>query len=308
MYMSDPRVHTDRTVFGPETGAATLLAEIGTLGWSRFRQAEPLHLSPHLHDGFYEICLIVDGEVEWSAGENDYVLRGGDLFVTRPGELHQGLDKAMQPCVLYWLLLAPCPIEGRWLGLQADQYLPLADSLGSLPFHKWRANDSIEPAFRNLLREHVEASAARPDESIARLAAQVALQALIIGLIRSAENLVERQPTAATPEIAGSQIENIKDNVRATLGDSRAVGKVLGLSPLTFERLNRHFTTVVGLSIADFRARERVRAAKALLRQNGVSITAIAADLGFSSSQHFATTFRRLTGLTPSAYRTGASD
>jgi AraC family transcriptional regulator len=39
------------------------------------------------------------------------------------------------------------------------------------------------------------------------------------------------------------------------------------------------------------------------LSQGSQSITEVALDCGFSHAQHFATTFRRVTGLTPSAFR-----
>jgi AraC family transcriptional regulator len=39
------------------------------------------------------------------------------------------------------------------------------------------------------------------------------------------------------------------------------------------------------------------------LSQGSQSITEVALDCGFSHAQHFATTFRRATGLTPSAFR-----
>jgi len=39
------------------------------------------------------------------------------------------------------------------------------------------------------------------------------------------------------------------------------------------------------------------------LKKKDVSITDIALDTGFYSSQHFSTTFKKLTGYTPSQFR-----
>ena len=55
----------------------------------------------------------------------------------------------------------------------------------------------------------------------------------------------------------------------------------------------------------DYLARLRVRRAKALLRNGRLPVTRIAFDLGFSSSQYFATFFKRFAGFTPTAYRLG---
>ncbi|QPK43583.1 helix-turn-helix transcriptional regulator [Streptomyces gardneri] len=43
--------------------------------------------------------------------------------------------------------------------------------------------------------------------------------------------------------------------------------------------------------------------ARLLLAETDLAITVIAMDLGYSSSQHFATAFRRETDTTPSRYR-----
>ena len=49
----------------------------------------------------------------------------------------------------------------------------------------------------------------------------------------------------------------------------------------------------------------RIEAAKQRLAARDESITQIAMRLGFASSQYFATTFKRITGVTPRAYRQG---
>lgn len=53
----------------------------------------------------------------------------------------------------------------------------------------------------------------------------------------------------------------------------------------------------------DYHLRKRISLARRLLHDADISITDIAFDCGFSSSQNFATAFRRQTGLSPSAYR-----
>ena len=54
--------------------------------------------------------------------------------------------------------------------------------------------------------------------------------------------------------------------------------------------------------------RLRIERARLLLAETDMPITMIAADLGYSSSQHFATSFRRDTGTTPSRYRRQVTD
>ncbi|MFD0149512.1 helix-turn-helix transcriptional regulator [Streptomyces sp. NPDC055721] len=71
------------------------------------------------------------------------------------------------------------------------------------------------------------------------------------------------------------------------------------------------FRTEIGETPARYRTRLRMERARLLLAETDLPIcrsavlpiTVIAMDLGYSSSQHFATAFRRETDTTPSRYR-----
>lgn len=63
------------------------------------------------------------------------------------------------------------------------------------------------------------------------------------------------------------------------------------------------FTRQIGESPGRYRQQRRIDRAQALLAETDLRITHIAAELGFSSPQHFATAFRRATGASPRAYR-----
>jgi AraC family transcriptional regulator len=52
-------------------------------------------------------------------------------------------------------------------------------------------------------------------------------------------------------------------------------------------------------------SRLRVERAKALLADPALSVTQVGFNLGFSETSSFTTTFRKHTGLTPTAYRRG---
>ncbi len=63
------------------------------------------------------------------------------------------------------------------------------------------------------------------------------------------------------------------------------------------------FLQETGLTPQQFQSRLRIVAAKKALVHTSQSITDIALDLGYSSSQYFSTSFRKLVGLTPASYR-----
>src|SRR5439155_21784798 len=68
----------------------------------------------------------------------------------------------------------------------------------------------------------------------------------------------------------------------------------------------RLFKRSTGVPPHRFLIRRRIDEARALLAARTVPIGAIARLVGFRTPSHFTTTFRRITGMTPSAYRSGA--
>jgi len=67
----------------------------------------------------------------------------------------------------------------------------------------------------------------------------------------------------------------------------------------------RHFREATGFSPADYVIRTRIRRALQLMDQAGsqLSVTEIAFRCGFNDSNYFARQFRRVTGISPRAYR-----
>lgn len=79
-----------------------------------------------------------------------------------------------------------------------------------------------------------------------------------------------------------------------------AVARRLGVNE---RRLLRAFHRHLGMTPTDYLREQRMRAARRLLDETTLSITAIAAEVGFSSAANFTTAFRGHMGHTPSDYR-----
>lgn len=75
---------------------------------------------------------------------------------------------------------------------------------------------------------------------------------------------------------------------------------MVGLGTTTFTEKVKSYS---GFSPVNYLITIRISEAIKLLKQNDLSVTDIALDTGFYSSQHFATTFKKLTGYTPSEFR-----
>ena len=109
--------------------------------------------------------------------------------------------------------------------------------------------------------------------------------------------LVERYGTTSSPIILA--IEAMENHVADPL-ELRELAKLAEISP---RQLNRLFRNKLGQSTMSFYCNLRIEKARKLLTQSPLSITEIALANGFSSSAHFANSFRRTFGCTPSSLR-----
>ena len=76
--------------------------------------------------------------------------------------------------------------------------------------------------------------------------------------------------------------------------------QLVGLGHTAFSEKVKNYT---GFSPLNFLINIRISKALNLLKRKDVSVTDIALDTGFYSSQHFATTFKKLTGYSPRDFR-----
>jgi AraC-like DNA-binding protein len=110
-----------------------------------------------------------------------------------------------------------------------------------------------------------------------------------------------REAYAPTPEYWVSRARPL---IERSIYSSTPLGQVLGGLGIGYRQLTRHFKSVLGTTPKQYQLHCRLREADRLLRETALSITSIAMELGFSSSQHFSARFASDRGCSPTAWRT----
>jgi AraC-like DNA-binding protein len=250
-------------------------------------------LPVHRHPGVMEIRYRDQGFQTFQVEDQVYSIQGGDMFITFPGEAHSTGGFPMEPGIMYWFNLKVPRKGGRLLGLPGKESSLILDHLLSLPCRHFRATSHTKSLFMQILRLHYS-----PETALRTFSMRLAMIRLLLEIIQGATRHVESQSPPRMRDI----VQMILDHPGAAFQLRELARK----AHLSRSRFNSLFKAEMGVSPWLFILKTKIETAKKHLSLGDMPITRIAMHLGFSSSQYFATVFKRITGVTPYAYRRGA--
>jgi AraC-like DNA-binding protein len=286
------------------------LREVPMLGWCSYSHARP-DLPTHHHPGVIEMHFLDRGRQVSEVEGQDYELHGGDLFITQPGEAHSTGGKPVEPCVLYWLnVRLPRPGQ-QLLRLPLKETAALAEALRSLPARQFRAGPLVKTLFDRLLELHGRPSGEtgtvprgkggqspfphRPVSALRLTRMRQAMLDLLLEIIDGAARHAAGGPGKIMREMTRIIESRSSEDLRM-----EDLARIAGYSLSWFKM---RFKEEIGISPRQFILRTKIDMACRRLLASDEPISKIAGDLGFPTSQYFATVFRRLTRVSPRRYR-----
>lgn len=245
----------------------------------------------HRHHGM-EITYCVQGSVKFDCDGSVHSITQGNVFISRPGDVHR-LRENPKGAKLYWIFLDLPKCGEQTLGLDMMESKWLVQVLKSFPCKAFPAPVEVRNCYERLFRIlDVE----KPKSVARRLKLQTAILQLLIAL-------AEAGSSAAGGGVRDIRFQALVDRMRRNPKKSVSMDdavRELRLSPNTIRKRFKQYT---GLSLRSFMMKCRIRKAQDLLREGGLSVTEIAFELGFSSSQNFAIRFRQETGKSPTEWQ-----
>lgn len=271
--------------------ADSQLPEIPVFGIDRQMFAEA-GIPMHIHKGLMEIHLIKQGEQVFHVAGRDYTVRSGEFFVTWPDEPHSFGGQPHSRCLIYWTQFRlPCR-RASLFGLTAARAQPLLQSLRHLPQRHIPGSDAIATLFEEMF--HIQQNTAGPTKSL-ELASRFVQW--LIEVIRCAY----RQPRGRLSTDIAAVVRRIENDPLAT----PTLKELADSACLSLSRFKAKFKQQTHLPPREFLLRCKISRAKKWLREMDMPITTMAHQLGFSSSQNFATIFKRYVSLPPREFRAG---
>jgi quercetin dioxygenase-like cupin family protein len=141
-----------RLVFEEDTLGIPGVHSIGQYNYVAARAGLP----PHQHVGCVEISLLVKGYQTYQIGGKTYSVRGGEQYISLPGELHDTGKRPQDKGIMYWLILDVTKERNKFLFLAPDMARQLVADLLEFPSHHFPADPAsaatLERAFSTLCK------------------------------------------------------------------------------------------------------------------------------------------------------------
>ena len=116
-------------------------------------------------------------------------------------------------------------------------------------------------------------------------------------------DFAERMGEIRKESVISLHVRRCIDHIYENLGSDlsvRGLAKVVGLNPTYLSRL---FAKETGIPLKQFVSEAKIDTAQNLLKYSDLRYLQISTALGFSSQSAFIAAFKRITGMTPKAYR-----
>lgn len=260
-------------------------------------------LAPHRNRGM-EITYVEKGLLEWMVEGVREQVGPGSVFFTLPWQVHGSLNPK-EPDNRVWHILFhleedyPRPRKQfRFpprLGFTPAEMKPLSAVFASSPRHCFAAT----PAMRRLMPELVSELQSSHDLRNAHSVSLLRMVLVELKRIVSGEAV-----NADTHSWSEKKVQALLADLSADCDRPWTLSQMAQRCGIQRTRLNTVFQKLTGSTPMEYLGRLRMERAKTLLRETDIKIIDIAFECGFGSSQYFANTFKAVTGMTPSQYRT----
>lgn len=239
----------------------------------------------HQHTEHWEVKLQVAGEATWQLADKTVRLTSGDLLVLPPSAPHQLMKAAKGRRHVIFLGLEPAAIFKRVPGLE-ESWSRVTEAC-VVP-----GAEAVRVPMRLLIRE------VRSDRPQRAEAIRSTLDLIAVEVGRSIVAAQERELLPRHPAVADAC--RLLEEHSEKPWRLHELGRFVGLSP---NHLATLFKNELGTTPHQYLLQARIAKARSLLKTTDMSVTDIAFEVGFTSSQHFARVFKKLESCSARDFR-----
>ena len=255
-------------------------------------------LEAHYHQDAMEICYVTKG-TQIYATENPaqkYRVSRGMVFLTYPNEPHSTAGMPEENGVeLYYMIIDTVNELDRFLGFTGADGRSLATRLNSLN-RCFYVGMKLKSRLDEMIRLYLE----KPPMCSLTLRCHAAL------MIQELFSTQQKQNSLGSNSALTGDILGILNHIEDTLyGEPLSVQDMADYVYMSVPAFKQKFKQEIGIPPFEYQMKRRVEEACSLL-EAGEKVTQVAFELGFSSSQHFSTAFRKRMHTSPREWKNTA--
>lgn len=243
------------------------------------------------------IYYIIEGRFEWRINHQSYIYYPGDVALILPGTSFGSDNGVLEIGSFTWIQLALQRADnghiqpGKWSGLSEGEAAAIGKTLllNSLPvLSRFSEMGKILKCIHAELFGNEVGYQASINHQLDEMLIQVARK-------------MTRQSHANRD--FPKTFMHLEEVLRQDLAHQWTVEEMAALAGMGTTLFTERVKSYSGFSPINYLINIRISEAIRLLKRPEISVTDIALDTGFYSSQHFSTTFKKLTGYRPSEFR-----
>ncbi len=277
------------------------LAGVCTMGYWDAVVPQTWGLDWHRNEGI-EITYLAKGGLTFAVAEQEWQLQAGQLTVTRPWQQHRVGDPNVSASELHWIIVdvgvrRPNQVWRwpDWVALTDRDRDRLTELLQHNEHAVWQANEEFGWAFERI------AELVRQRECASESEMRIVVSAMLLELLRTLEShhiALDESLTAPRRNVA-----LFLEDLEHRLDRRWTLEKMARACAMGRTQFAAHCKELKNLSPMEYLNYRRLTLAAKLLRETVLSISDVAAQCGFDTTQYFSTRFKRFSGLAPAAYR-----
>ena len=234
------------------------------------------------HHNFWEIVMVMEGELGVTAGNKVFVLKKGQAVIHEPMEFHRLWSEGNScPKIIIISFGAVC------MPKLSDKVFEITDL---------EVPETILIDIKNVFEMYKINTIGIKDK--------VGYQKVIKNLEMFILEIVSRKikKTSTVKSQTAKNYTNIVNTMERNIDKNLSVAEIAKFCNMSEINLKKTFSRYSGMGVMAYFNQLKVTAATTMIR-NGMTIQETANALGFSNQNYFSTVFKRITGNPPSFYK-----
>ena len=249
-----------------------------------YKDARPGGIMLHNHD-FYEIYLLLGGEVEYQIENITYPLSRGDMLLVSPMELHRPITRregAVYERIVLWVDRRHLRILKQIHGLDFEHCLDPGRARHSNLMHLGRENLSLLLGLMNLMLR---------EEEDKQYGSELMRSSFLLQVLILVVRLSQGQPRLSESLTSDSLVDQVFDYINRNITQDLSLDRLSGLMYMSSGTLSRRFKKQLGTSIPEYVRHKRLTMARNMLLE-GERPTAVALKCGYADYSSFFRAFK----------------